>query len=47
MRGMNEERTAELRRRYTVLLLDALRTPSPTPLPGPPPGWQEIQDRWN
>jgi AcrR family transcriptional regulator len=47
VRGRDAERTAELRNRYTALLLDALRTPNPSPLPGPPPAWQEIQDRWD
>jgi AcrR family transcriptional regulator len=39
-------RTRELRHRYLALLLDALRTSSSSPLPGPPPSWQEITRRW-
>lgn len=42
----DERRTAELRERYLALLLDALRTPDPAPLPGPAPTWQEIGERW-
>jgi AcrR family transcriptional regulator len=41
------QRTGQLRRRYLALLLDGLRTPSPGPLPGPPPTWQEISGRWD
>ena len=41
------ERTHELRHRYLALLLDALRAPSDDPLPGPPPGWEEIAARWS
>jgi AcrR family transcriptional regulator len=42
-----EERTRRLRRRYLALALDALRAPpSGTPLPGPPPSWEEINRRW-
>ena len=40
------ERTRQLRHRYLVLLLDALHAPSGTPLPGPPPSWEEIDRRW-
>jgi AcrR family transcriptional regulator len=42
----DEERTRQLRRRYLALLLDALRVPSESPLPGPPPIWEEISRRW-
>jgi AcrR family transcriptional regulator len=40
-------RTNQLRHRYLVLLLDALHTPTPGPLPGPPPTWEEISGRWS
>jgi AcrR family transcriptional regulator len=40
------ERTAELRRRYLVVILDGLRATDRGPLPGPPPAWQEISERW-
>jgi AcrR family transcriptional regulator len=40
-------RTNELRHRYLALLLDAIRTPSTEPLPGPAPGWEELSARWN
>jgi AcrR family transcriptional regulator len=43
----DEVRTSQLRHRYLTLLLDALHTPSPGPLPGPPPSWEEIGSRWN
>jgi AcrR family transcriptional regulator len=43
----DDERTHELRRRYLGLLLDAVRAPSDDPLPGPPPGWEELAARWN
>jgi AcrR family transcriptional regulator len=43
----DEERTRQLRRRYLELLLDALRDRSGSRLPGPPPGWEEIQRRWS
>jgi AcrR family transcriptional regulator len=42
----DDERTAGLQRRYLALLLEALRAPGAEPLPGPPPGWAEIRDRW-
>jgi AcrR family transcriptional regulator len=41
-----EERTRQLRRRYLALLLDALCAPSGSRLPGPPPTWEEIGQRW-
>ena len=43
----DRERTRQLRRRYLELLLDAMRDPSGSPLPGPPPSWEEIQQRWS
>ncbi|MCW3064015.1 MAG: putative transcriptional regulator, TetR family [Solirubrobacterales bacterium] len=43
----DEARTRELRQRYLGLILDGLRTPSPTPLPGGPPTWEEIAARWS
>ena len=42
----DEQRTAQLRRRYLALQLDALHNPSTTALPGPPPSWEEISQRW-
>jgi AcrR family transcriptional regulator len=47
VRGRDEERTRQLRHRYLGLLLDALRTPSPTPLAGTPPSWDEQVARWS
>jgi AcrR family transcriptional regulator len=41
------DRTRQLRHRYLALLLDALHTPSPAPLPGPPPSWEDISRRWD
>jgi AcrR family transcriptional regulator len=43
----DEERTRDLRRRYLTLILRALRADAdPEPLPGPPPTWQELGERW-
>jgi hypothetical protein len=39
-------RTHRLRHRYLVLLLDGLRAEHSEPMPGPPPGRQEINERW-
>ena len=47
VRAGDEERSAVLRHRYLTLLLDALRTPSPAPLAGPAPSWEEIRGRWS
>jgi AcrR family transcriptional regulator len=41
------DRTRQLRHRYLGLLLDGLRTPTPAPLPGPPPTWADISGRWD
>ncbi|HYH89009.1 MAG TPA: helix-turn-helix domain-containing protein [Solirubrobacteraceae bacterium] len=42
VRGPTEQRTAELRKRYLTLQLDGLRPrKKATPLPGPPPRWNE------
>lgn len=43
----DQDRTSQLRHRYLALLLDGLHTPSPRPLPGPPPTLQEVSSRWN
>jgi AcrR family transcriptional regulator len=42
----DKQRTKELRHRYLALVLEALHAPSNTPLPGPPPTWQELAGRW-
>ena len=39
-------RTAELRQRHLAVILDGLRSPGPTPLPGNPPTWPEQTERW-
>ena len=46
VRVADEERTLQLRHRYLTLLLDALHTSSGSSLPGPPPSWEEISQRW-
>ena len=40
------QRTAQLRRRYLALILVSLRNPVGSPLPGPPPSWEDINSRW-
>ena len=47
VRGADAGRTAQLRERYLTLLLDGLRAPDPSALPGPPPSWAEMSGRWN
>jgi AcrR family transcriptional regulator len=47
IRVVDEERTRRLRHRYLALLLDALHVNSGSPLPGPPPRWEEISRRWD
>ena len=46
VRVEDEGRTRQLRHRYLALLLDALLASSESPLPGPPPSWEEIDRRW-
>jgi len=46
VRAPGAERTSRLRHRYLALHLDALHTPSPVPLPGPPPAWEDLHARW-
>ncbi len=40
------ERTRQLRRRYLALILDGVRARDRAQLPGPPPAWPELSDRW-
>jgi AcrR family transcriptional regulator len=40
------QRTKELRLRALAVILDGLRAGQSGPLPGPPPTWQEINERW-
>jgi len=42
-----QERTKELRHRYLALILDGLRATEREALPGSPPVWQDISERWN
>jgi AcrR family transcriptional regulator len=46
VRVVDEGRTRQLRHRYLALLLEALHAPGESPLPGPPPDWEEISRRW-
>jgi len=46
VRVASEERTRQLRHRYLALLLEALHAPPGSQLPGPPPSWEEIGQRW-
>jgi AcrR family transcriptional regulator len=46
VRVTDKARTRQLRERYLALHLQALRSPSGTALPGPPPSWEEVRQRW-
>ena len=46
LRVADEGRTRQLRHRYLALLLEALHAPAGSELPGPPPSWEEISQRW-
>jgi AcrR family transcriptional regulator len=46
VRGPSPERTSQLRHRYLALILDGLRARDREELPGPPPTWQELSERW-
>jgi len=39
-------RTMQLRRRYLAVILEGLRAGDRDPLPGPPPSWRELNERW-
>jgi AcrR family transcriptional regulator len=39
-------RTEQLRRRYLAVVLDGMRAGASGELPGPPPRWQELSERW-
>jgi AcrR family transcriptional regulator len=43
----DEQRSGQLRQRYLGLVLDALHTPSGSPLPGPPPTRDELVRRYS
>jgi len=47
IRVHDQHRTRQLRHRYLALLLDALHVVPAEPLPGPPPSWIEISERWS
>jgi AcrR family transcriptional regulator len=40
------QRTSQLRQRYLAVIMDGLRAPGSGDLPGPPPDWQELSQRW-
>jgi len=46
IRMADDQRTGVLRRRYLELVLQALHGDATTPLPGPPPDWNEISARY-
>ena len=46
VRNPDAGRTRELRHRYLAMILDGLRAGHGGPLPGTPPTWAEISDRW-
>jgi len=46
IKGSTPERTSQLRHRYLALILDGLRARDREDLPGPPPSWPELSERW-
>jgi AcrR family transcriptional regulator len=46
VRAGDGERAAQLRHRYLALYLDALHATTGRPLPGPPPSWEELSERY-
>jgi AcrR family transcriptional regulator len=42
----DQQRTQQLRRRYLTVILDGLRATERGALPGPPPNWQDVSERW-
>ena len=47
IRAGGEERAGHLRHRYLTIILDGLRATPATPLPAPPPTWEEIRRRYD
>ena len=43
----DQARASDLRQRYLTILLDGLRAVPATPLPAPPPTWEEIRRRYD
>ncbi len=46
VRVVDPESTRRLRHRYLALILDAIRPPSRSSLPGTPPTRAELEQRW-
>ena len=46
VRTTGQQRTQQLRRRYLAAILDGLRATERGALPGPPPTWQDVSERW-
>jgi AcrR family transcriptional regulator len=46
VKGSTPERTTQLRHRYLAVVLDGLRARDRDELPGPPPTWTELSERW-
>jgi len=46
VRVSDRDRTQQLRHRYLDLLLDAMHNTDAARLPGPPPTWAELAERW-
>ncbi len=46
LKSAHPGRTRQLRRRYLSIILDGLRVRGGEPLPGPPPTWRELNERW-
>jgi len=46
VRMSDPSRAKQLRRRYLALILDGMRASGSERLPGPPPRWREINERW-
>jgi hypothetical protein len=42
----DHDRNVQLRERYLTAILDGVRAENHEPLPGPPPDWREINERW-
>jgi AcrR family transcriptional regulator len=47
IRHSDPARQRELRHRYLALLLEAMKAPGDGPLPGAPPTWAEMNERWS